>query len=431
MSINLQNQITSPKKSHIINYTSLQGKTRVESLIDRIQSANKEINSILEKPEEKNIKEEKKINVPKQSEKLVTLNDKIIDNNKSVQVGLDDNINNNEINNENQDNKENNENQENNENIENNENKEINNINKEEEPKINNNNNLDIDIPFIKKTKSLLNELKKLKENGGATEDDINKEITELPKRAIVEMSLSDFKIKKQYETIKKELEEKNTYIKKLENEIVNQRIINNNLKKSESENLLKISALEDELRVMKLKLLGYNTSEHNEHHNHQKFNTDANNCGHVYGENLIHSMWIKDNMNNKQLNNFEIDNNGKLIINKGKRWMAPWISQSVGNMNRMFRNVNMNRINMSSALGQYKTDNKIHYDFSGKKNYENNERYNNLRMNFNGGNSNFQRVSGMILGSPTRLTKNYSNDFNRFRIGNNNNFNNNNNNHF
>ena len=66
-----------------------------------------------------------------------------------------------------------------------------------------------MDIPFIKKTKSLLNELKKLKENGGATEDDINKEITELPKRAIVEMSLSDFKIKKQYETIKKELEEK------------------------------------------------------------------------------------------------------------------------------------------------------------------------------------------------------------------------------
>ena len=416
MSVNFQNQITSPKKSHIINYTSLQGKSRVESLIDRIQSANKEINLILEKPEEKNIKEEKKeIKTPKQSENLTTLNDKITDNNKSVQVGLDDNINNNETNIENKENKEN---------------QEINNNKKEEEPKINDNNNLDIDIPFIKKTKSLLDELKKLKENGGATEDDINKEISELPKRAIVEMSLSDFKIKKQYETIKKELEEKNTYIKKLENEIVNQRIINNDLKKSEGENLLKISALEDELRVMKLKLLGYNTSELDAHHNHQKFNTDANNCGHVYGENLIHSMWVRDNINNKQLNNFDIGNNGKPILNKGERWGAPWISQSVGNMNRMLRNANINRINMnmSSDVGQFKTEHKFNYDFSEKKNYENNERYNNFRMNFNGGNSNFQRVSGMILGSPTRLTKNFNNDFNRFRIGNNNNNNINNN---
>ena len=422
MSVNFQNQITSPKKSHIINYTTLQGKTRVESLIDRIQSANKEINSILEKPEEKNISEKKEINIPKQSENLKTLNEKITDNNKSVQVGLDDNINNNETNIENQEIKEN---------KENNENQEINKNNKEEEPNKKDNNNLDIDIPFIKKTKSLLNELQKLKENGGATEDDINKEISELPKRAIVEMSLSDFKIKKQYETIKKELEEKNTYIKKLENEIVNQRIINNNLKKSEGENLLKISALEDELRVMKLKLLGYNTSEYNTHHNHQKFNTDANNCGHVYGENLIHSMWVRDNLNNKQLNNFDIENNGKPVLNKGERWEAPWISQSVGNMNRMLRNANMNRINKSSDIGQFRTEHKFNNDFGEKKIFENNERYNNFRMNYNGGNSNFQRVSGMILGSPTRLTKNFSNDFNRFRMGNNNYMNINNNNQF
>ena len=182
----------------------------------------------------------------------------------------------------------------------------------------------------------------------------------------------------------------------------------------------------------MKLKLLGYNTSEYNTHHNHQKFNTDANNCGHVYGENLIHSMWVRDNLNNKQLNNFDIENNGKPVLNKGERWEAPWISQSVGNMNRMLRNANMNRINKSSDIGQFRTEHKFNNDFGEKKIFENNERYNNFRMNYNGGNSNFQRVSGMILGSPTRLTKNFSNDFNRFRMGNNNYMNiNNNNNHF
>jgi hypothetical protein len=422
-----QNQINSTSKSHIINYSSLQGKTRVESLLDRIQSANKEINLILETNDEMKIKEKKeKINITNQEEPLTTLKEKIIEdntNNKSVQVGLDENNKNEENNKENQESQENQENQEN-QNQETIDNQESTNK-KEEEPKnvsINKLENLDIDIPFIKKTKSILNEIKKLKEKGEIGEEEINNEIKELPKRAMVEMSLSDFKIKKKYNEIKKQMKEKNEYIKKLENEIVEQRILTNKLKKSEGEYLLKISALEDELRVMNLKLLGYNTSEHYNQHSHEKFNTDANNCGHVYGENLIHSMWVRDNLGNKQLNNFEFDNNGKPVISKGERWAAPWISQSVGNMNRMIRNVNLR--NNFNDIGQFKTDHRFNYEIGEKNNFENNQRYNNLRLNdnFNGGNSNFQRVSGMILGGPNKikLTKNFSNEFNRFRIGNN-----------
>ena len=419
-----QNQINSTSKNHIINYSSLQGKTRVESLLDRIQSANKEINLILETNDVMKIKEKKeKINITNQEEPLTTLKEKIIEdntNNKSVQVGLDENNKNEENNKENHESQENQENQ-NQETIDNQESTNK----KEEEPKnvsINKLENLDIDIPFIKKTKSILNEIKKLKEKGEIGEEEINNEIKELPKRAMVEMSLSDFKIKKKYNEIKKQMEEKNEYIKKLENEIVEQRILANKLKKSEGEYLLKISALEDELRVMKLKLLGYNTSEHYNQHSHEKFNTDENNCGHVYGENLIHSMWVRDNLGNKQLNNFEFDNNGKPVISKGERWAAPWISQSVGNMNRMIRNVNLR--NNFNDIGQFKTEHRFNYEIGEKNNFENNQRYNNLRLNdnFNGGNSNFQRVSGMILGGPNKikLTKNFSNEFNRFRIGNN-----------
>ena len=409
--MNTQNEINSPKKSHIINYTSLQGKTRVESLIERIQSANKEINSLLENSEEtkkvvntdnKSLKEEKP---------LKTLDEKITDiNNKSIQVGLEENIN-----------------EDKNTNNENNENKEENTNNKKEENK-NNEKVLDFDVPFIKKTKLLLNEIKKLSENENINEENINNEISELPKRAMIEMSLSDFKIKKKYDTIKKQLEEKNTYIKKLENEIVDQRIIANNLKKAEGEYLLKISALEDELRVMKLKLLGYNTSEQYNHHCHDKFKTDSGNCGHVYGENMIHSLWVRDNMDNKKLNNYEIENNGKPLLNKGERWEAPWVSQSVVNMNRVFRNGILNREHFKE-MGQFKTENRFNYEMGEKNNYDN-ERYNNFRGNnnmsgFNGGNSNFQRVSGMILNSPNnkmKLTKNFSNEFNRFRVGNNSN---------
>ena len=408
--MNAQNQINSPKKSHIINYTSLQGKTRVESLIERIQSANKEINSLLENSEES----KKVVNTdnksPKEEKPLKTLDEKITDiNNKSIQVGLDENIN-----------------EDKNANNENNENKEEN-TNKKEENK-NNEKVLDFDVPFVKKTKLLLNEIKKLSENENIKEENINNEISELPKRAMIEMSLSDFKIKKEYDTIKKQLEEKNTYIKKLENEIVDQRIITNKLKKAEGEYLLKISALEDELRVMKLKLLGYNTSEQYNHHSHDKFKTDAGNCGYVYGENMIHSMWVRDNMDNKKLNNYEIENNGKPLLNKGERWEAPWVSQSVVNMNRVLRNGLLNRDHFNE-IGQFKTENRFNYEMGEKNNYDN-ERYNNFRGNnnmsgFNGGNSNFQRVSGMILNSPNnkmKLTKNFSNEYNRFRIGNNDN---------
>ena len=432
ISINQQNK----------SFSSLQGKSRLDSLIDRIQSANKEINTILETPiqTKKEEKTQKKIDEPKKEEKpLKTLDQKIVenDNNKSVQVGLDDNENNQEINENKEDNKDNNNvNQDNQENQETqiNNNNDNQNQNQEQEK---NNNNLDVEIPFVKKIKKMLNELKSMKEKPGITEEEINNDVSELPKRAMVEMSLSDFKIKKKYESIKKQLDEKNNYIKKLENEIVNQRILNNNLKKSEGEHLLKISALEDELRVMKLKLLGYNTSEELNIHNHQQYKTDANNCGHIYGEKLVHSMWVRgnntpNNINNIN-NNFDLDNS-RPILNKGERWRAPWISQSHGNINRMvMRNINKNLYNNENI--HTRTENKLNYEIGEKNNFDiNNNRYESFKSNnnnnFNGGGNNFQRVSGMILenSNKMKLTKNFSNEFNRFRIGNNNNNMNNNN---
>lgn len=50
---NSQNQVNLSTKTHIIKYSSLSGKTRVDSLMERIQSANEQINSILENPNPK------------------------------------------------------------------------------------------------------------------------------------------------------------------------------------------------------------------------------------------------------------------------------------------------------------------------------------------------------------------------------------------
>ena len=432
---NSQNQINSSTKTHIVKYSSVSGKTRIDSLMDRIQSANKQINSILENPNPKitqnknnekiaqfpSLTKENENNSSSQPEKL--LNEIISDeNNKSIQVGLDDNANNNE----NQANNENKENNENNGSAGNQENNN-NNITLSIDKKDNIVNN-GIDIPFIKRTKNLLNELKKLKEKGQVKEDDINNEVSELPKRAMLEMSLSDFKIKKKCELLQKELEDKNNYIKALENEIINQRTVNTNLKKSEGEYLLKISALEDELRVMKMKLLGYNTSEqYNNQHNHEAFNTDANNCGHIYGEKLVQSMWVRNDNNN--LNNLEFQNS-RPRLNMNERRKLPMISNSHGNLNRFVRNINLN--NNPNEMRGIQTENILFSENEDKNNFNSfshNGRYDNFKTNNNnfngGGNSNFQRVSEMILRTPNKvnMNRNFRNEFNRFRIGNNNNF--------
>jgi hypothetical protein len=188
ISINQQNK----------SFSSLQGKSRLDSLIDRIQSANKEINTILETPiqTKKEEKTQKEIDESKKEEKpLKTLDQKIVenDNNKSVQVGLDDdNENNQGINENKEDNKDNNTvNQENPENPE----TQINNNNdKQKQEQVKKNINLDVEIPFVKKIKKMLNELKTMKEKPGITEEEINNNVSELPKRAMVEMSLSDLK---------------------------------------------------------------------------------------------------------------------------------------------------------------------------------------------------------------------------------------------
>ena len=451
MQENSLNKLETPPK----NYTSLSGKSRIDSLNDRIKSANEQINEIIENPNKdiplntlkvqlqpKN--EENKVISPSQPQKLL---DEIIsdENNKSIQVGLDNNNNDNK--NEDQEKKEENkENNENQENKDNQESKDINDSNKiqNQKEKIIEENN-DIDVPFIKKTKLLINELRKLKEKAEIKEDVINNEVSDLPKRGMLEISLSDFKIKKKCEILKKELDDKNNYIKTLENEIVNQRVINTNLKKSESEYLLKISALEDEIRVMKMKLLGYNTSEqYNTHHNHELYKTDENNCGHVYGEQLVQSMWIRDNnitnipptFNNiNSFNNLESDFGRPIFNTNNERRRLPAISHSHGNMRKMIRNNILNMNNDEST--NFKTENRMFSENQEKNafnNYNNNGRYDNYRLNndfgFNNGGNNFQRVSEMILETPSkRMNKNFRNEFNRFRIKIHNNNNNNNNN--
>ena len=406
------------KLEPIKNYSSLTNKTRIESLNERIHNANELIYSFVERAITEKL-EEKKDTITKQeinNNQMTSLNDIIksdsiinntntINTNKSVQV--DESI----INKENSGNNNIEEKKENNNmenNLENNNNEtqkinENNNIEKKEEiplkaqnEEIKKEKEENIDIPFLKKTKLLLMELKQLREKSLIKEEDINKEIViELPKRSLLEISLSDIRSKKNYEKLKKEITEKDKYIKELELEIYNQKKENIRLKKSENENLLKISALEDELRVFKSKFMKY-------------YSQTENNSPQEYGEKLVRSMWIRDNIiENKNENIIDMDNNS--------------------NSNMTFNNrSNTNNLRNNNRNSFYKNKWGSPWNSQSQRKFNNNDsvNLNNNFNNYNGGQSNFQRVSGMILdnnkSNRIRLNKNYGNEFNRYKNGNN-----------
>ena len=108
-------------------------------------------------------------------------------------------------------------------------------------------------------------------------------------------LAISKNRLKHEHENVKNSQNEKNNYIKKLETEIVNQRIALVEIKKSENEHLLKISAYEDQIRILKSKVFGYDISKKYEYYKeHEASNNNQN--AHLKDDNLVFSMWEKEN---------------------------------------------------------------------------------------------------------------------------------------
>ncbi len=111
---------------------------------------------------------------------------------------------------------------------------------------------IEVNSPFIKRMQFILNELTQLKDRSAVDEGTLDQEVANLPRNGLIVLSLSKNKLKKQHQKLLESQQEKNDYIKKLENEIVNQRISLEEIKKAENEHLLKISAYEDQIRIFK-----------------------------------------------------------------------------------------------------------------------------------------------------------------------------------
>ena len=125
---------------------------------------------------------------------------------------------------------------------------------------------------------------------------------------------------------------EKNEYVKKLESEVVNQRISLEELKKAENEHLLKISAYEDQIRILKSKVFGYDISKKYEYFKeHESLNNNQN--AHIQDDNLAFSMWEKENYGERK---------APSSLNKLENEKQMWISNAQNNINKLENDVKL-----------------------------------------------------------------------------------------
>jgi len=191
---------------------------------------------------------------------------------------------------------------------------------------------IEVNSPFIKRMQFILNELTQLKDRSAVDEGTLDQEVANLPRNGLITLSLSKNKLKKQHQKLLESQQEKNDYIKKLENEIVNQRISLEEIKKAENEHLLKISAYEDQIRILKSKVFGYDISKKYEFFKEQQ-NSNSNQNAHIQDENLAFSMWEKENYGERK---------APSSLNKLENEKQMWISNAQNNINKLENDVNL-----------------------------------------------------------------------------------------
>ena len=277
---------------------------------------------------------------------------------------------------------------------------EENNVTESENKTQEKNQEIEISSPFILRMQFILNELNQLKLNSKINEADVNAHVAELPKNGLMILAISKNKLKHAHQNLINKDNEKNNYIKKLETEIVNQRIALEEIKKSENEHILKISAYEDQIRILKSKVFGYDIAKKYEYYKeHEASNNNQN--AHLKDDNLAFSMWEKENYGERV---------APSRLNKLENEKQMWISNAQNNINKLEndvklansykgeRNFAMNNDEDNGLWTKTPEEARSKNKNNGFNNYGN--RYNRNNGNNNGENSlgNMRRIAPMIM---------------------------------
>ena len=243
---------------------------------------------------------------------------------------------------------------------------------------------------FLKKIEKMIEEINTQKNKSNINSDIIQEIISSLPESAIIQIAYSKEESKKENDKLKLLDIEKNNYKKKLEDEIINQRVEREKLQKEESESLTKISNLEDQIRILKQQMNFDSTSISN----HKRYQTEEPVL--INRNNLRYSNYDNEfeNQNNsltdRKINNFE---NEKQMT----------ISQSHAN----FNNRNIKSSNFQSQRNTYTPF--INELWSNRK------INNNIYKSTSSANirSNMRRITPMIFNNNINTNNQYQNNFN------------------
>jgi hypothetical protein len=190
---------------------------------------------------------------------------------------------------------------------------------------------IEVSSPFIRRMQFIINELNQLKANSNIDENELDQEVAALPKKGLIELSLSKNILLRKHRKLIKEDDDKNNYVKKLEDEVVNQRLALEDLKKAEGEHLLQISTLEDQIRILKSKVFGYDISKKYEHY--KEYENANGPSAHIQDQNLAYSMWEKENFGERR---------APTKLNRLENEKQMWIANTQGNINKLENDVKL-----------------------------------------------------------------------------------------
>ena len=232
-----------------------------------------------------------------------------------------------------------------------------------------------------------------------------------LLEQSVLQMAIAKVKVQREREKYERNKKEREDYIKTLETEIVNNRIEMENLKKNQNENMVVISTLEDQIRILKSKVFGFDIAKKYEFYKDHTNNRN-NPISNIRDENLAYAMWEKENYNNKNVNKLEKIEDEKNL----------WIRDSKNNIDKLIKDVNSaNKVDLNNIdnRNSFNNNNNGLMNSWSKKNYNNN--YNNF-------NSDKNNSLGTHMRNYTPMILQNNNSYNNYNINGNGGNNNNNN---
>ena len=214
-------------------------------------------------------------------------------------------------------------------------------------------NEKEIILPFVHKIKKIINKLNEIKNNSNISEDDINDEISLLPDRSLIELSLIKFKLTKKYESIKELYDNQSKELSKLIEENISQRNIIEEYKKAELENSHKIDNLNNEIKILKTKL----SNCYQEIQNYQQQLKKSNNTN---IPKISLDQTIKNILNNKK--DFSLNDTLKKKFNKINNSLNANFENILNNKEKSLKRTN-------SDFVKLKEENKIENGISDYRN--------------------------------------------------------------